>query len=87
MSNHRTDYIPAKQHTPLSPGKALKILRELQGLSQSQLAARAGLTPSYILAIEKGIEPLGQETASHLAHALQVPVTALLFACEDENKI
>lgn len=39
-------------HTRLTPGEALKMLRELQGLSQNQLADLTGISQPNISALE-----------------------------------
>ncbi len=70
---------PAKTRVEVSVGESVRILRELQELSQSQLAARSGIPQSTISAIENGRVNLGVERAKMLARALQCHPSVLVF--------
>ena len=70
---------PAKTRVEVSVGESVRILRELQELSQSQLAERSGIPQSTISAIENGRVNLGVERAKMLAHALQCHPSVLVF--------
>ena len=70
---------PAKTRVEVSVGESVRILRELQELSQSQLAERSGIPQSTISAIENGRVNLGVERAKMLARALQCHPSVLLF--------
>ena len=54
------DYRKAKKHIEVTVGKSVKILRELQELSQNELAELAGTPQSTISAIENNRVQLGQ---------------------------
>ena len=43
----KTEFEKAKIHCRLTPGEALKMLRELQGLSQNQLGAVDNFNLTY----------------------------------------
>ena len=45
---------PAKKRAEVSVGKSVRILRELQGLSQNQLAELSGVSQATLSAIENG---------------------------------
>ena len=70
---------PAKTRVEMSVGESVRILRELQELSQSQLAERSGIPQSTISAIENGRVNLGVERAKMLARALQCHPSVLVF--------
>ena len=70
---------PAKARVEVSVGESVRILRELQELSQSQLAERSGILQSTISAIENGRVNLGVERAKMLARALQCHPSVLVF--------
>jgi len=55
------------------------ILRKKNEFTQSELAARTGLTQSTISNIENGRTQLGAERAKTLARALRVHPAVLLF--------
>jgi transcriptional regulator with XRE-family HTH domain len=68
--------------TPVSPKRprtVIKKLREAQGLTQDELARRAGVTKPYVSMIEGGERTSPSlPVLKRLAKALGVPVTALL---------
>ncbi|REJ06523.1 helix-turn-helix domain-containing protein [Halobacillus trueperi] len=53
-------------------GKQLRTLRLEQGLSQEELAYRAGMHPTYISGIERGRRNPSITNFYYLAHALEV---------------
>ena len=76
---NENEFKQARVGYPLKPAEALKMLRELQGLSQNQLAELTGITQSNISALETGARQLGRERAIILAKALRVHPAVLLF--------
>lgn len=74
-----TEFSRAKRQVEISPGESVRIIRELQGLSQNQLAARAGIPQSTISAIENDRVRLGVERAKALARALRCHPAVLVF--------
>jgi transcriptional regulator with XRE-family HTH domain len=70
---------PAITSVEVSVGESVRILRELQELSQSQLAERSGIPQSTISAIENGRVNLGVERVKMLARALQCHPSVLVF--------
>jgi transcriptional regulator with XRE-family HTH domain len=79
MTINKCDFVRAKMHEVVSPCEALKMLRELQNLTQEELAKISGITQSNISAIENGSRQLGRERAIILAKALHVHPAVLLF--------
>lgn len=69
----------AKVHEKITPGEALKMIRELQGLSQNDLAKLTNMNQSNVSAIENGSRQMGRERAMALAKALHVHPAVLLF--------
>lgn len=74
------DSIQAKKYGKLTPGKALKIYRELQGLSQNELAKLSGLKQGTISFLENDRITLGIDRAKMLASVLKVHPGLLAFA-------
>lgn len=73
------DFRPAKKRVEVTVGESLRILRELQELSQSQLAELTGIPQATISAIENGRVNLGVERAKVLACALRCHPAVLVF--------
>ena len=59
-------------------GQRVKDLRERIGWSQEILAERAGLDPTYISGIERGLRNPGLNSLNQLALALRVALPALV---------
>jgi len=59
-------------------GQNVKACRLAAGLSQEELAHRAGLTPSYVGQVERGARNVGIEALGAMADALSVPLTRLV---------
>ena len=77
--NNMKNYRKAKKHIEVSVGESVKILRELQELSQNELAALTDIPQSTISAIENNRIQLGVERAKVLARALQCHPSVLVF--------
>ena len=73
------NFKPAKRHIEVSPGESVRILRELQELSQNELAERCGIPQSTISAIENDRVRLGVERAKVLARTLKCHPAVLVF--------
>ena len=73
------NFQPAKQRVEVSVGESVRILRELQAFSQSQLSALTGISQATISAIENGRVNLGVERAKVLARALRCHPAVLVF--------
>lgn len=73
------EYQLAKKTCDVSVGESVRIIRELQGLSQNELAALTGIPQSTISAIEHDKINLGIERAKILAKALKCHPAVLVF--------
>ncbi len=73
------EFRPAKKRVEVTVGESVRILRELQELSQSQLSALTGISQATISAIENDRVNLGVERAKVLALALKCHPAALVF--------
>ena len=74
-----SEYVKARREVEVSVGESVRILRELQELSQNQLAELAGIPQSTISAIENDRVQLGVERAKVLARALRCHPAVLVF--------
>ena len=73
------DFRPAKRRLKVSVGESVRVIRELQGLSQNQLAERTGIPQATLSAIENDRVRLGVERAKVLARALKCHPAVLVF--------
>lgn len=72
-------YRLAKRNIAVSVGESLRILRELQQMTQLQLANKTGIPQGTISAIENDRIQLGVERAKVLAQALSCHPAVILF--------
>ncbi len=73
------DFKHAKRHIEVSTGESVRILRQLQELSQNELAGLCGIPQSTISAIENDRVRLGVERGKVLARALKCHPAVFLF--------
>ena len=73
------EYNPAKRRIIATVGESVRIVRELQELSQNQLSKITGIPQATISAIENDRVQLGVERAKVLARALRVHPGVLVF--------
>ena len=73
------EFQAAKKRIEVSVSESVRIIRELQELSQNQLSEFTGIPQSTLSAIENGRVNLGVERAKVLARALKCHPAVLLF--------
>ena len=81
-----SDYHKAQRRIEVSVGESVRIVRELQELSQNDLSALTGIPQSTISAIERDRVNLGVERAKVLARALKVHPAVLVFPSWDVER-
>lgn len=74
-----SEFRQAKKRIEVTVGESVKIIRELQGLSQNELARMSGIPQSTISAIENDRVNLGVERAKTLARVLRCHPAVLVF--------
>lgn len=79
MGKKSNDFELAKKLVDVTVGESVKIMRELQELSQNELAELTGIPQSTISAIENERINLGIERAKTLARALKCHPAVLVF--------
>ncbi len=78
-----SEFRKAKKSIEVTSGESVKILRELQELSQNGLAELSGIPQSTISAIENDRIRLGVERSKILARALNCHPAVLVFPSWD----
>ena len=80
------DYKQSRKRVDVSVGESVRIMRELQELSQNELVSMTGIPQSTLSAIEHDKINLGVERAKVLARALKCHPAVLVFPGWDINK-
>ncbi len=75
----RRGFSKARKTIDVSVGESVRIMRELQELSQTELSKRTGIPQSTISAIENDKVNLGVERAKVIARALRCHPAVLVF--------
>ena len=75
----KKDFRKARKTVEVSVGESVRIIRELQGLSQTELSKQTGIPQSTISAIENDKVNLGIERAKVIARALKCHPAVLVF--------
>jgi transcriptional regulator with XRE-family HTH domain len=76
---NNSEFRPARKTVEVTPGESVRIIRELQELSQNDLSNLTGIPQSTISAIENDRINLGVERAKVLAHALKCHPAVIVF--------
>jgi len=77
--NNMKDYKKAQKRIDVTIGESVRIIRELQELSQNELSSLSGIPQSTLSAIEHDKIKLGVERAKVLARALKCHPAVLVF--------
>ena len=83
--NNMKDYEKTQKRANVSIGESLRIIRELQELSQNELSSITGIPQSTLSAMEHDKIKLGVERAKVLARALKCHPAVLVFPGWDIN--
>ncbi len=70
----------------LGPGDILQGARDREGITQTELAERIGVTPHHISEMEKGKRSVGKDMAGRLAKALNTGYKVFLVV-KDYGKL
>ena len=73
------EYVPARQRTKLTPGAAIRLMRELKEWTQKELASRTGISAQNISMLENNRIPLGRKRALLLSKAFGIHPGTLMF--------
>ena len=82
----RSEYRKARRRVDISVGESVRILRELQELSQNDLTELTGIAQSTLSAIENDKVKVGVERAKVIARALRVHPAVIVFPAWDVEK-
>jgi transcriptional regulator with XRE-family HTH domain len=66
---------------------ALTSLREMAGMSQTELARRSGVAQTMVSAVERGARQASPATVKKLAEALGVPIPAIAAVADEPEAV
>ncbi len=81
------DYQESPKRVDVSVGESVRVIRELQALSQNQLSTLTGIPQSTLSAIENDRVNLGIERAKVLARALRCHPSVLVLPGWDVEQV
>lgn len=87
MMNNKGDFVPAKQHAVLTTGEVVRMLRELKGWTQEDLAKMCGINAKNISMLENNRLEIGKKRALQLAAAFSVHPAIIMFPEFEANAI
>ena len=87
MKKKQNEFAPAKKHAVLTTGEVIRMLRELKGWTQEDLAKRCGITATNISSLEGGKIDIGKKRAEQLAGAFKVHPAIIMFPEYEEGEI
>jgi transcriptional regulator with XRE-family HTH domain len=79
MKMKSDDFVPAKKHAPVTTGEAIRMLRELKGWTQEELAKQSGINAKNISTLENDHIDIGKRRAEQLAKAFKVHPAIIMF--------
>lgn len=72
-------FVKYKARSRLTPGFMIRHFRELQGMTQIELAEKAGMKQTTVSGLEHGRVTLGLDRAKAIARALRIHPSVLAF--------
>lgn len=85
--NRENEFVPAKKHASLTTGEVIRMLRELKGWTQEELANRSGITATNISSLENGRVEIGKKRAEQLAAAFKIHPAIIMFPEYEEGTV
>jgi len=85
MKINKSDYRSARQHTVLTTGEVIRMLRELKEWTQEDLAKYCSINAKNISMLENNKIKIGKKRALQLAAAFDVHPAIIMFP-EYESK-
>jgi transcriptional regulator with XRE-family HTH domain len=78
-SYRKGEFVTAKPHARLTPGEVIRMLRELKGWTQADLAARCGISPTNLSLLENRKVEIGKKRAEQIAKAFRLHPAIIMF--------
>jgi transcriptional regulator with XRE-family HTH domain len=86
MRINKSNFKAARQHAVLTTGEVIKMLRELKGWTQEDLAKYSSINAKNISMLENAKLEIGKKRAEQLAKAFNVHPAIIMFPeCESKE--
>lgn len=72
-------FVPARPHATLSTGQVIRMLRDLKGWTQEELAVRSGISATNLSLLENDKVDIGKKRVEQLAGAFDVHPAIIMF--------
>ncbi len=74
-----SEFVPARRHIVLKTGEVIRMLRDLKGWTQAELAKRSGITATNISLLENDRVEIGKRRAEQIAKAFGIHPAIIMF--------
>lgn len=78
-ADNKTDFVQVKPHGKITTGEVIRMLRELKGWTQAELARRSKISVTNISLLENERIEIGKKRAELLAGAFEVHPAIIMF--------
>jgi len=76
---NRNKFVPAKTHAKLTSGEVIRMLRDLKGWTQTELAKHSGINATNLSLLENDRVEIGKKRVEQLAKAFDVHPAIIMF--------
>jgi transcriptional regulator with XRE-family HTH domain len=80
-------FLAAAAHATLSTGQVIRMLRDLKGWTQEELARRSGISATNLSLLENEKVDIGKKRAQQLARAFDVHPAIIMFPQYEAREI
>ena len=78
-TRRQTEFVTAKAHAKLTSGEVIRMLRELKGWTQAELAKRCGISATNISLLENDKVEIGKKRVEQMAMAFSIHPAIIMF--------
>lgn len=78
-TRRKAEFVPAKPRARLTTAEVIRMLRELKGWTQAELARRTGISATNISLLENERVEIGKKRAEQIAKAFNIHPAIIMF--------
>jgi transcriptional regulator with XRE-family HTH domain len=79
MKSRLSEFNAARSHAVLTTGETIRMLRELKGWTQAELARRSGISVTNLSLLENEKIEIGKKRAEQLAKSFEIHPAIIMF--------